>query len=81
MSDERIRKAVQETFDFRPAQLIRYYNLLRPIYKNTARYGHVGVDRPEVTWERTEKVEALRRAAGMKGKTRVAQKKRKPSRR
>ena len=66
VSPEALTKIVEETFDFTPAGLIEYYNLRRPIYKNTARYGHVGVDRPEVTWEKIEKVEELRKAAGIK---------------
>jgi S-adenosylmethionine synthetase len=66
VSSEKLEKIVQELFDFRPARIIDYYNLRRPIYKNTARYGHVGVDRPECTWEKLEKVEALRRAAGVR---------------
>jgi S-adenosylmethionine synthetase len=57
--------------------MIRYYNLLRPIYKATARYGHVGVERPEVTWEKLEKVEALRRDAGLKEEPRKAARARK----
>jgi len=66
VSPEKLTKIVEESFDFSPAGLIEYYNLRRPIYKNTARYGHVGVDRPECTWEKTEKVEQLRKAAGFK---------------
>src|SRR5438045_3974773 len=47
VSPEKLTKIVEENFDFTPRGLIEYYNLRRPIYKNTARYGHVGVDRPE----------------------------------
>ncbi|MBI2932560.1 MAG: methionine adenosyltransferase domain-containing protein, partial [Planctomycetes bacterium] len=57
---------VERNFDFTPAGMIEYYNLRRPIYKATARHGHVGVDRPECTWEKLEKVETLRKAAGLK---------------
>jgi S-adenosylmethionine synthetase len=64
--EAKLTKIVEENFDFTPAGLIKYYNLRRPIYKNTARYGHVGVDRPECTWEKIEKVDALRKAAGLK---------------
>ncbi len=71
---EKITKIVEDNFDFSPAGLIKYYNLRRPIYKNTARYGHVGVDRPECTWEKLEKVEVLRKAAGVKVETRKAAK-------
>ncbi|HZE96497.1 MAG TPA: methionine adenosyltransferase [Planctomycetota bacterium] len=66
VSPEQLTKIVEENFDFTPKGLIEYYNLRRPIYKNTARYGHVGVDRPECTWEKIEKVEQLRKAAGLK---------------
>jgi S-adenosylmethionine synthetase len=66
VSPEKLTKIVEESFDFTPKGLIEYYNLRRPIYKNTARYGHVGVDRPECTWEKTEKVDLLRKAAGVK---------------
>jgi len=62
----KLTKIVEENFDFSPRGLIEYYNLRRPIYKNTARYGHVGVDRPECTWEKTDKVDVLRQAAGLK---------------
>ncbi|MBI4565115.1 MAG: methionine adenosyltransferase [Planctomycetes bacterium] len=70
ISDERLAKLVEEHFDFTPSGMIRYYNLRRPIYKSTARYGHIGVDRPEVTWEKMEKVEVLRRAASKSSKAR-----------
>jgi S-adenosylmethionine synthetase len=66
VSPEKLTKIVEENFDFTPKGLIEYYNLRRPIYKNTARYGHVGVDRPECSWEKIEKVEQLRKAAGIK---------------
>ena len=66
ISEDKLTKIVEETFDFRPFGLIDYYKLRRPIYKNTARHGHVGVDRPECTWEKLEKVDALRKAAGVK---------------
>ena len=66
VSPEKLTKIVEENFDFTPKGLIEYYNLRRPIYKNTARYGHVGVDRPECSWEKIEKIEQLRKAAGIK---------------
>jgi S-adenosylmethionine synthetase len=71
---DKLTQVVEETFDFSPAGLIKYYSLRRPIYKNTARYGHVGVDRPECTWEKTEKVDALRKAAGLKVDSKKASK-------
>ncbi len=67
VAPEKIEKLVEQNFDFRPAALISQFDLRRPIYKNTARYGHVGVDRPECTWEKTDKAKALRRAAGLGG--------------
>ena len=63
ISDAKLAEVVDKNFDFTPAGMIDYYNLRRPIYKATARFGHVGVDRPEVTWEKIEKVDALRRDA------------------
>jgi S-adenosylmethionine synthetase len=63
--DERIQDAVTEVFDLRPAAIIRDLDLLRPIYAQTAVYGHFGRDLPDFTWERTDRVEALRSAAGL----------------
>jgi S-adenosylmethionine synthetase len=74
ISEDKITKIVEDNFAFSPSGLIEYYNLRRPIYKNTARYGHVGVDRPECTWEKTEKVDALRKAAGLKVESKKAAK-------
>jgi S-adenosylmethionine synthetase len=59
-----IQKAVLEVFDLRPAAIIRDLDLLRPIYAQTAAYGHFGRELPDFTWERADRVEALRRAAG-----------------
>jgi S-adenosylmethionine synthetase len=75
VSPEKLTKIVEENFDFTPKGLIEYYNLRRPIYKNTARYGHVGVDRPECTWEKIEKVDQLRKAAGIKVESKKVAKK------
>jgi S-adenosylmethionine synthetase len=63
--DERIQDAVTEVFDLRPAAIIRDLDLLRPIYAQTAVYGHFGRDLPDFTWERTDRVDALRSAAGL----------------
>ncbi|MHA1707832.1 MAG: methionine adenosyltransferase [Candidatus Heimdallarchaeaceae archaeon] len=57
----KLRKAVLETFDFRPGMIIKYLNLKRPIYKKTSCYGHFGRDLPEFTWEKTDKIEELRK--------------------
>ncbi|HBF78546.1 MAG TPA: methionine adenosyltransferase, partial [Streptomyces sp.] len=60
-----IERAVAEVFDLRPAAIIRDLDLLRPIYALTAAYGHFGRELPDFTWERTDRVPALRRAAGL----------------
>jgi len=59
-SDESITKAANEVFDMRPGIIIRDLDLLRPIYRKTACYGHFGREDPDFTWERTDKTEALR---------------------
>ncbi|CAN5319768.1 methionine adenosyltransferase [soil metagenome] len=59
-----IQKAVLEVFDLRPAAIIRDLVLLRPIYTQTAAYGHFGRELPDFTWERIDRVDALRSAAG-----------------
>ncbi|WP_432174682.1 methionine adenosyltransferase [Streptomyces sp. Tue6028] len=62
---EKIENAVSAVFDLRPAAIIRDLDLLRPIYAQTAAYGHFGREMPDFTWERTDRVDALRRAAGL----------------
>ena len=62
---EAIAKIVRETFDLRPRAIIEQLDLLRPIYKMTAAYGHFGRELPEFTWERTDKAEILRSKAGL----------------
>lgn len=61
---EKIEQAISQVFDLRPAAIIRDLDLLRPIYAQTAAYGHFGRELPEFTWERTDRVDALRKAAG-----------------
>jgi S-adenosylmethionine synthetase len=61
---DRIQTAVTDTFDLRPAAIIRDLDLLRPIYRQTAAYGHFGRELPDFSWERTDRVDALRSAAG-----------------
>ena len=61
---QRIEKAIGEVFDLRPAAIIRDLDLLRPIYRQTAAYGHFGRDLPDLTWERTDRVADLKSAAG-----------------
>ena len=62
---ERIQELVREHFDLRPAAILRDLDLRRPIYAKTAAYGHFGRDDHDFTWERTDKAEALRAAAGI----------------
>ncbi|WP_395362117.1 methionine adenosyltransferase [Streptomyces sp. YH02] len=62
LPDERIQEAVSAVFDLRPAAIIRDLDLKRPIYAKTAAYGHFGRELPEFTWERTDRVEALKKA-------------------
>ncbi|MEU6127513.1 methionine adenosyltransferase [Streptomyces sp. NPDC047123] len=57
-----IERAVTEVFDLRPAAIIRDLDLLRPIYAQTAAYGHFGRELPDLTWERTDRADALRKA-------------------
>jgi len=64
VSDEKIQEAVLAVFDLRPAAIIEDLDLLRPIYAKTAAYGHFGRELPEFTWERTDRAEALKAAAG-----------------
>jgi S-adenosylmethionine synthetase len=59
-----IQRAVGEVFDLRPAAIIRDLDLLRPVYAQTAAYGHFGRELSDFTWERTDRVEALKSAAG-----------------
>ncbi|TDC46265.1 methionine adenosyltransferase [Jiangella ureilytica] len=61
---DRISRAVTEVFDLRPAAIIRDLDLKRPIYAQTAAYGHFGRELPDFTWERTDRVDALQAAAG-----------------
>ncbi|MCC7041727.1 MAG: methionine adenosyltransferase [Burkholderiales bacterium] len=65
IADEKIAALVNEQFDLRPKGIVRMLDLLRPIYRKTAAYGHFGRDEPEFTWERTDKVAALKAAAGI----------------
>ncbi len=65
LPDERIIAAIREVFDLRPAAIIRDLDLLRPIYARTATYGHFGRELPEFTWERLDRVDDLRSAAGV----------------
>ncbi len=63
--EARLVQIVDEIFDLRPKAIIQQLDLLRPIYRKTAAYGHFGRELPEFTWERTDKAEALKSAAGL----------------
>jgi len=62
---DRVKAIVNEVFDMRPAAIIEYLDLLRPIYAKTAAYGHFGRNEPEFTWEKTNMADLLREKAGL----------------
>jgi len=62
VSDDQILAAVGKVFSFKPADIVKQLNLLRPIYSKSTNYGHFGKDDEELTWERTDKVAALKKA-------------------
>ncbi len=62
---EKIAAAVREVFDLTPQGIIKYLDLLRPIYKKTAAFGHFGRDDPDFTWEATNRTGDLRTACGV----------------
>ncbi|MDE2070500.1 MAG: methionine adenosyltransferase [Gammaproteobacteria bacterium] len=66
LSDEQLTKLVREHFDLRPYGLIKMLDLIRPIYRKTAAYGHFGREEPEFSWEKIDKAEVLRDAARLK---------------
>jgi S-adenosylmethionine synthetase len=66
VDDRKLAEAVNRVFDLRPKSIISALNLLKPIYRQTAAHGHFGRELPAFAWERTDKVGALRRAAGLK---------------
>jgi S-adenosylmethionine synthetase len=63
ISDEKLSQLVQEMFDLRPKGIVQMLDLLRPIYRKSAAYGHFGREEPEFTWERIDKAAALRASA------------------
>ena len=65
ISDEKIAELVNAHFDLRPGAIIRDLDLRRPIYRDTAAYGHFGRDDVQFPWEQTDRAEALRKAAGL----------------
>lgn len=66
VSDEKLSELVTAHFDLRPKGIIQMLDLLQPIYRNTAAYGHFGREEPGFTWERTDKAAELRDAAGLR---------------
>ncbi|MEO8218944.1 MAG: methionine adenosyltransferase [Acidobacteriota bacterium] len=71
IDDDKLSEIVRDNFNMTPRGIIESLDLRRPIYKKTAAYGHFGRSEPEFTWERTDKVEALRRDAGVSDKVAV----------
>src|SRR5262249_55169018 len=65
IADEKIAQVINQIFDLRPGAIIRALGLRRPIYRKTAAYGHFGRDDVEFPWERTDRAEALKAAAGL----------------
>ncbi len=65
IADGEIKKLILQHFDLRPKAIIQHLDLLRPIYKKTAAYGHFGRERADFTWENTDKAEALKSDAGL----------------
>jgi S-adenosylmethionine synthetase len=64
VSDDVILAAVQKVFSFKPADIITQLDLLRPFYSKTTNYGHFGKDDKDLTWETTDKADALKKAVG-----------------
>jgi S-adenosylmethionine synthetase len=62
---QKVEETVMELFDLRPAAIIEYLDLLRPVYRKTSAYGHFGRSEAEFTWERTNMAEAIREKAGL----------------
>jgi S-adenosylmethionine synthetase len=67
LPDDKLSAIVADVFDLRPKGIIQMLDLLRPIYQKTAAYGHFGREEPEFSWEKRDRVDALRQAAGIKG--------------
>ena len=65
ISENKARQIVKEVFDLRPAAIIRYLDLLRPIYGKTSAYGHFGRSEPEFSWENTNMTEAIKEKANL----------------
>ncbi|MFA6049300.1 MAG: methionine adenosyltransferase [Candidatus Micrarchaeia archaeon] len=63
--EEKLRELVRQHFKLKPAEIIKHLDLRRPIYRKTAAYGHFGRSDPDFTWEKTDKAQDLRKAAGL----------------
>ena len=59
--DEQLTKLIRDNFELTPKGIIRHFNLISPIYRKTAAYGHFGRELPEFTWEKTDKVNDLKK--------------------
>ena len=67
ISEDKLLDIIKSTFSFKPAAMIQYLELQRPIFKKTAAYGHFGRTDPDFTWEYISKIDVLREKAGLKG--------------
>ena len=65
IEEAKIINLIRNNFELKPAGLIRFLNLMRPIYRKTSAYGHFGREVPEFTWEATDKADDLRKQAGL----------------
>jgi S-adenosylmethionine synthetase len=65
LTEQRLIELIRQHFELTPKGIIQSLNLRRPIYRETARHGHFGRERPEFTWERTDRAAELRKAAGL----------------
>jgi S-adenosylmethionine synthetase len=65
ISETHIEEIVAKLFSFKPAAIIEYLDLLRPIYRKTAANGHFGREDPDFTWEKTHRVDEIRELAGL----------------
>ena len=65
LPETQVAEIIKDVFDMRPAAIIEYLDLLRPIYRNTAAYGHFGRSNPDFTWEKTNRIDAIREKAGL----------------
>ena len=68
IADDKLEELVRQHFDLRPRGIIEMLDLLRPIYRKTAAYGHFGREEPEFSWERTDKAQALAADAAVKSR-------------